>query len=57
MDFSEKRGFHRMVLDRTMEYQLENETKSCQAKVINLSAKGIFYLKLVKRCRLEAELR
>jgi hypothetical protein len=46
-----------MVLDRTMEYQLENETKSCQAKVINLSAKGIFYLKLVKRCRLEAELR
>lgn len=43
MDFSEKRDFQRMVLDCSMEYQLENGNEAKQARVINLSAKGVLF--------------
>ena len=43
MDYAEKRDFQRMAMDCSMEYQLSNDSKPCEGKVINLSAKGILF--------------
>ena len=44
MDYAEKRDFQRMAMDCSMEYQLSNDSKPCEGKVINLSAKGVLFL-------------
>lgn len=44
MDYSEKRDFQRMVMNCSMEYQLDGEKDICQGSIINLSAKGMLFL-------------
>ena len=44
MDYAEKRDFQRMAMDCSMEYQLSNDSKACEGKVVNLSAKGILFI-------------
>lgn len=43
-DYSEKRDFQRMSLDSLLEYQMFNEKEVYQAKVMNLSATGLFFI-------------
>lgn len=43
-DYSEKRDFQRMVMDASLEYQINSEGGKYQGQIQNLSATGILFI-------------